>query len=194
VTGFPEDAFFKSGAGVFCIYAVPSLDLGFSGEKQDGDASRAVLSAHSFRAPSLRQFRCSRHLTIDIGRLYLNEEIDLSACELEPLRTLGSIQSDGCLIAFGWDRVVSYISANATDFLGIEPDRILNRELSQLCSPAKLAALESRLPNLAGGQVERFVCRCLSFSLVAPILWERETEFDETALNEMTPMRVLTIC
>ncbi len=96
-------------------------------------------------------------LQIDIGCLYLNEEIDLSACDLEPLRTLGFIQSNGCLIAFSQDRVVSYLSANANGFLGIEPDRILNRELSQLCSPANLAALESRLPNLAGGLVERFV-------------------------------------
>ena len=61
-----------------------------------------------------------------MGHLYPNEEIDLSACELEPLRTLGFIQSNGCLIAFGQDRVVSYFSANATSFLGIEADRILN--------------------------------------------------------------------
>ena len=102
-----------------------------------------------------------------MGHLYPNEEIDLSACELEPLRTLGFIQSNGCLIAFGQDRVVSYFSANATSFLGIEPDRILNRELNQLCSPANLAVLESHLPNLAGGRLERFAWKHLLQTYVA---------------------------
>lgn len=66
VAGAPQDTFFKSGAGGFCIYAVPSLDLavykmsciglpdasrydlGFSGKKEDTDASRDNWKPHPF--------------------------------------------------------------------------------------------------------------------------------------------------
>jgi CubicO group peptidase (beta-lactamase class C family) len=66
VAGAPADAFFKSGAGGFCIYAVPSLDLavykmssiglpeasgydlGFSGKSGQADGSRDDWKPHSF--------------------------------------------------------------------------------------------------------------------------------------------------
>ncbi len=66
VAGAPEDAFFKSGAGGFCIYAVPSLDLtiykmscigypeasqydlGFGKKSGEGDASRDGWEPHPF--------------------------------------------------------------------------------------------------------------------------------------------------
>jgi len=66
VAGAPADAFFKSGAGGFCIYAVPSLDLavykmssiglpeasgydlGFSGKSGQVDGSRDDWKPHSF--------------------------------------------------------------------------------------------------------------------------------------------------
>ena len=64
VAGAPPDSFFKSGAGGFCIYAVPSLDLaiykmscvglpeashydlGFSGRSGKTDASRDNWKPH----------------------------------------------------------------------------------------------------------------------------------------------------
>jgi CubicO group peptidase (beta-lactamase class C family) len=66
VAGAPRDAFFKSGAGGFCIYAVPSLDLvvykmaciglmepqhydkRFAGKTTDGDTSRDRWKPHPF--------------------------------------------------------------------------------------------------------------------------------------------------
>ena len=66
IAGAPPDAFFKSGAGGFCIYAVPSLDLavykmacvglidaarydlGFAGKTENGDASRDNWKPHPF--------------------------------------------------------------------------------------------------------------------------------------------------
>jgi CubicO group peptidase (beta-lactamase class C family) len=66
VAGAPRDAFFKSGAGGFCIYAVPSLDLavykmscvglpdasrydlGFSGKTDDTEGSRDDWKPHPF--------------------------------------------------------------------------------------------------------------------------------------------------
>jgi CubicO group peptidase (beta-lactamase class C family) len=66
VAGAPRDAFFKSGAGGFCIYAVPSLDLavykmaciglmdparydlGYSGKPGNADASRDNWKPHPF--------------------------------------------------------------------------------------------------------------------------------------------------
>ena len=86
----------------------------------------------------------------------LKDQLNLSECELEPLQTLGFIQSHGCLIAFGHDRRVSYTSANAADFFGVETGRIFNREIGQFCSAANLASLERLLPNLKGGIAERF--------------------------------------
>jgi CubicO group peptidase (beta-lactamase class C family) len=66
VAGAPPDAFFKSGAGGFCIYVVPSLDLavykmacvglidaarydlGFAGKTENSDASRDNWKPHPF--------------------------------------------------------------------------------------------------------------------------------------------------
>jgi hypothetical protein len=66
VAGAPPDTFFKSGAGGFCMYVVPSLDLavykmscvgmpdasnydlGFSGKTGNTDASRDNWKPHSF--------------------------------------------------------------------------------------------------------------------------------------------------
>jgi CubicO group peptidase (beta-lactamase class C family) len=66
VAGAPPDAFFKSGAGGFCIYAIPSLDLavykmaciglmdpalydlGYSGKPGSADASRDNWKPHPF--------------------------------------------------------------------------------------------------------------------------------------------------
>jgi CubicO group peptidase (beta-lactamase class C family) len=66
VAGAPQDSFFKSGAGGFCVYAVPSLDLavykmssiglpeasrydlGFSGKAENTDASRDNWKPHPF--------------------------------------------------------------------------------------------------------------------------------------------------
>ena len=66
VAGVPPDAFFKSGAGGFCIYAVPSLelavykmaciglmdsaryDLGYSGKPSSGDVTRDNWKSHPF--------------------------------------------------------------------------------------------------------------------------------------------------
>ena len=66
VPGAPPDAFFKSGAGGFCVYAVPSLDLavykmaciglpdaahydlGFAGKAAGSDASRDSWKPHPF--------------------------------------------------------------------------------------------------------------------------------------------------
>ena len=86
----------------------------------------------------------------------MNEEIDFSECEREPLRTLGLIQSHGCLLAFGHDRKVLHVSENARHYFGVGPEEILHRELSQFCSAQNLAAVQGFLPALKNGVVERF--------------------------------------
>jgi light-regulated signal transduction histidine kinase (bacteriophytochrome)/CheY-like chemotaxis protein len=86
----------------------------------------------------------------------LDQEIDFSECEREPLRTPGLIQSHGCLIAFGIDLKVSQASANAMDYFGHTPEEILHLELSQFCSYKNLATVERLLPLLREGQLEGF--------------------------------------
>lgn len=86
----------------------------------------------------------------------MRSEPDLSECEREPLSTLGFVQSHGCLIGFGQDRLVSHVSANLATFLGIGADEVLQRGLRQFCPPANWAELERLLPQLAEGKPVHF--------------------------------------
>ena len=86
----------------------------------------------------------------------MSSELDLSECEREPLSSLGFVQSHGCLIAFGDDRLASHASANVAASLGIGADLVLKRELKQFCPAANLVALERLLPQLGEGKPVHF--------------------------------------
>ncbi len=85
----------------------------------------------------------------------MNQEIDFSECEREQLRTLGFIQSHGCLLAFGPDQKVSHASANTSHSFGRAPEEILHRDIRGFCSEENAAALERLLPFLREGRVEK---------------------------------------
>lgn len=72
-------------------------------------------------------------------------DLDLTACEREPIHIPGSIQPHGILLAVRLaDTVVTYASANIAPLFGLSPDAILNRPLRGAL-PALAAEFEADL-------------------------------------------------
>lgn len=72
--------------------------------------------------------------------------VDLTNCELEPIHIPSLIQSHGMLLAArDADQRIVYVSANAHALLGISPDYILERTLSEILGTAAVAAIELAL-------------------------------------------------
>ncbi|MEZ0169070.1 ATP-binding protein [Microvirga sp. TS319] len=76
---------------------------------------------------------------------HVEREIDLTACEREPIHIPGSIQPHGALFAFSRvDMTVTHASANAASLLGVDPDLLLKRPWGEAL-PAIAAQLEADL-------------------------------------------------
>ena len=72
--------------------------------------------------------------------------LDLSACDREPIRTPGSIQPHGVLLAVGYDDfVIRHASANSDPILGISADLLVTRPLSSLIGSAQADRLREAL-------------------------------------------------
>jgi two-component system, chemotaxis family, sensor kinase Cph1 len=71
-----------------------------------------------------------------------SERSRLEECSSEPIRTPGSIQPHGALLAFDREsRRVIVVSENAEDFLGIPPEAILGQTAEQLMGDAAIPGL-----------------------------------------------------
>jgi light-regulated signal transduction histidine kinase (bacteriophytochrome) len=79
-----------------------------------------------------------------------SNDTDLTTCESEPIRTPGSIQPHGFLLALSPRLEVLQVSDNLAQFTGIAPESALGRPLTDVIGAAGAQALE---PNLRGGQL-----------------------------------------
>jgi light-regulated signal transduction histidine kinase (bacteriophytochrome) len=81
------------------------------------------------------------------------QDLDLTACEREPIHIPGSIQPDGVLLAIrSSDLTLAYVSANVASVFGLDPADILKRPFREIL-PDLAAVVETELaaPALAGG-------------------------------------------
>ena len=60
---------------------------------------------------------------------YLNEDVDLTNCDREPIHLLGNIQSFGCFIAMRADWLVAFCSENVEAYLGKSVDEVIGEPL-----------------------------------------------------------------
>ena len=82
--------------------------------------------------------------------------VDLSNCDREPIHVLGKVQPFGFLIALTADWLVARVSANSADFIGLSPDDMLGRPISDILASDAIHALRNRITLLRGpDSVER---------------------------------------
>ncbi|TMM46130.1 HWE histidine kinase domain-containing protein [Qipengyuania marisflavi] len=86
----------------------------------------------------------------------MNEQVDLSNCDREPIHQLGQIQDFGALVAVNGDWLVSQRSANLEAIIGLDKPIKLGTRLAPYLNAAAVNALRSAVSELAeDDQVER---------------------------------------
>jgi chemotaxis family two-component system sensor kinase Cph1 len=85
------------------------------------------------------------------------QELDLTACEREPIHIPGSIQPHGVLIAVSLaDRTIAYASANTASALGLDSTALLKRSFSEVL-PKLAMLIEADLAEPASGDNARSI-------------------------------------
>jgi light-regulated signal transduction histidine kinase (bacteriophytochrome) len=82
--------------------------------------------------------------------------VDITNCDREPIHVPGGIQPFGFLIALTADWLVSRVSANSAEFIGLAPDDLLGKPISAFLTADAVHALRNRVTLLRGADaVER---------------------------------------
>ncbi|EZP73514.1 Chemotaxis protein CheY [Sphingomonas paucimobilis] len=82
--------------------------------------------------------------------------VDITNCDREPIHVPGSIQPFGFLIALTADWLVSRVSANSGEFIGLSPQDMLGRPVSDIFRADAIHTLRNRITLLRGAHaVER---------------------------------------
>ncbi|MEM6438617.1 MAG: HWE histidine kinase domain-containing protein [Pseudomonadota bacterium] len=71
--------------------------------------------------------------------------VDLTSCDREPIHVPGGVQAYGCLIAASADLMVSQVSANVGDLLGLDPEDAVGRPLKDLLPAETIHDLRTKL-------------------------------------------------
>lgn len=71
--------------------------------------------------------------------------VDLTACDREPIHLISAIQPTGFLVAVSTDWLISRVSANAPQFLGLPVEQLLGSSLRELFDPEAVHTLRNRL-------------------------------------------------
>ncbi|MGY3235552.1 light-regulated signal transduction histidine kinase (bacteriophytochrome) [Bradyrhizobium sp. USDA 4448] len=80
----------------------------------------------------------------------MNEQVNLTNCDREPIHVPGSVQPFGFLLTLSSDFTICMASENAGHFLGTETSALLQRSIEDVFSGAALAAIRSRVDYLSG--------------------------------------------
>jgi light-regulated signal transduction histidine kinase (bacteriophytochrome) len=80
----------------------------------------------------------------------MNEPVDLTNCDREPIHIPGSVQPFGFLLAMLSDFTICMASENAGAFLGIEFSELLQRPIAGILSEAAVTAIRTRVDYLVG--------------------------------------------
>src|SRR5579872_2779125 len=80
----------------------------------------------------------------------MNQRIDLTNCDREPIHVPGSVQPFGFFLALLSDFSICMASANVADYLGIAYAELFQRPLHDVFSEGAVAAIRTRVDYLAG--------------------------------------------
>ena len=86
----------------------------------------------------------------------MNEQVNLSNCDREPIHIPGSVQPFGFLLGLLSDFTVCMASENAANFLGGELSALLGSPINRVLSEDAISAIRARVDHLsAPDAVER---------------------------------------
>ena len=71
--------------------------------------------------------------------------LNLSDCDREPIHLLGGVQAYGCLISTSADMMINHVSENIAAMLGLEPDTVIGRRLTEFFPEQTLHDLRTKL-------------------------------------------------
>jgi light-regulated signal transduction histidine kinase (bacteriophytochrome) len=80
----------------------------------------------------------------------MNEQVNLSNCDREPIHIPGSVQPFGFLLTLLSDFTICMVSENAGEFLGMEFSSLLQRPIGAVLSEQAVAAIRARVDYLSG--------------------------------------------
>ena len=80
----------------------------------------------------------------------MNEQVNLTNCDREPIHIPGSVQRFGFLLALLSDFSICMASENAGDFLGTEVSALLQRPIADVFTPEAVTAIRTRVDYLSG--------------------------------------------
>jgi light-regulated signal transduction histidine kinase (bacteriophytochrome)/CheY-like chemotaxis protein len=80
----------------------------------------------------------------------MNQQVDLTNCDREPIHVPGSVQPFGFLLALLSDFTVCIASDNVAEFLGDECADVMQRPIAEVFSEAAVKAIRTRVDYLAG--------------------------------------------
>jgi light-regulated signal transduction histidine kinase (bacteriophytochrome)/CheY-like chemotaxis protein len=80
----------------------------------------------------------------------MNQQVDLTNCDREPIHVPGSVQPFGFLLALLSDFTICIASENVSAFLGFEPSEIMQRPITEVFSESAVKAIRTRVDYLAG--------------------------------------------
>ncbi|PIB90204.1 two-component system sensor histidine kinase/response regulator [Caulobacter sp. FWC2] len=83
-------------------------------------------------------------------------DVDLTNCDREPIHILGSVQPFGFLLAVNSDWVVVHASTTSLRYLGLAPDELVGKPLTQVLSGHAIHNIRGRLQIMRGADaIER---------------------------------------
>jgi light-regulated signal transduction histidine kinase (bacteriophytochrome) len=80
----------------------------------------------------------------------MNQQVDLTNCDREPIHVPGSVQPFGFLLALLSDFSICMTSANVADYLGASYAEFFQRPLREVFSESAVEAIRTRVDYLAG--------------------------------------------
>jgi light-regulated signal transduction histidine kinase (bacteriophytochrome) len=111
---------------------------------------------------------------------------DIATCDREPIRTPGSIQPHGFLLALNAGLDVVQVSDNLAGFTGIQPAQALGRPLADIIGEAAAGALT---PGLRGGQLRERPAYIAGVSLEGEAFNVLAHAYDALLILEFEPAR-----
>jgi light-regulated signal transduction histidine kinase (bacteriophytochrome) len=80
----------------------------------------------------------------------MNQPVDLTNCDREPIHIPGSVQQFGFLLTLLSDFTIIIASDNVADYLGAAHTAVLQRPLAEVFSETAVAAIRTRVDYLSG--------------------------------------------
>ena len=84
------------------------------------------------------------------GGAFINQQVDLTNCDREPIHIPGSVQPFGFLLALLSDFSICIASANVADHLGVAHAEILQRPMREVFSESAVETIRTRVDYLSG--------------------------------------------